>query len=202
MELVLARTLIFATLLALPASVSLQEGPSDADWDWVNARFPSVLDELLPLPKHRQVDVAYRSHRDLYTEVLEYSFVISQRPGEKLRADVREADGVSMYNQIMALHRQAPGMPIDTLKKELRVKVRSVTEDGCPALRQRLREFYRVRFRPPKTDLIILHPMVYEIRSIATLGDMDLVLVDDAHPLVHWALETRSALAACTSKLK
>jgi hypothetical protein len=197
----LARTLVLTAALFFQAPPASQE-PSDADWDWVNARFGAVLRELLPFPSEPGNYIAFRSYRDLYPEVLEFSFVISSAADGKLSAIVRVPDGISIYKQIMTLHRQNPTATIEAIKQSLKIKEWSTSDGSCPTLRQRYRGFQHLRFTAPEIDIIVLHPMIYQFKVSGGGGDMDLVTFNNKHPLVSWAGDTRSAFEACKSKPK
>ncbi|MFY9842808.1 MAG: hypothetical protein WAK23_06845 [Terriglobales bacterium] len=65
---------VAALLLSFPAGGSLS-AQSSADWDWMSNHFDKALHNLFPIDERFGGSVAYRSHRDLYTDVGEYSFV-------------------------------------------------------------------------------------------------------------------------------
>lgn len=46
-------------------------------------------------------------------------------------------------------------------------------------------------------SVVTLHPMIHAFYADGAEGDMTMVLTDDEHPLVKWALETRQALEHC-----
>src|SRR5215470_8198523 len=93
-------------------SQQVQEShPSEADWQWMNEHFGPAFERLIPLKRTSGIYVAYRSHRDLYTEVLEYSFLVGQNvrsnaPGLQpfLSTHICQADTVSVYDQMMKMH--------------------------------------------------------------------------------------------------
>jgi hypothetical protein len=170
---------------------------TDEDWDWVNDHFGSVLEELLPIEQRLGMNIGFRSHRDLYTNVLEYSFLLTyDYPTNKVSAVVRAADSVSLYDQLMTLHRKNPTESIDNLKKQLKIKESHFTDVECPALRTLFFQYNKIRFHAPSLQLIILHPMIYEIKSGVAAGDMYLSFVEEHQPLVAWALRVKRALNA------
>lgn len=177
---------------------------SQADWDWVNSHFAVTLDEFFPLPKDSATFVAFRSHRDLHTEEPEYSFIISgpYAWSAKLEAKVRMADGISLYDQIMVLHRKNPAASMENIKPKLKVKKWTLEESACPAIRSSAEKFQSLSFGPPKVDEITLHPLICEFKSDSASGRMNMVLADYSHPLVHWAAETRAEFEACIAKLE
>lgn len=193
---------VLALFFCVPGTVSAQ---SNADWEWVGDHFPHALHELFPL-ELPGVYVAYRSHRDLYTDTLEYSFVIvpdvsAKGNGAEPRvvARVRQADSTSVYDQMMALHQKSPNRSAAEIQKELRVKTWTLAETTCPAVRTQLLRFEQLRLVPPQFDVIVLHPLIHEFHVRAAMGDMDIVLYDNDSSFVQWALETRRALELCAT---
>jgi hypothetical protein len=188
-----------------------QEGPSLEGQDPINSRFFSVLEELFPIEEELGFSLGYRSYRDLHTEELEYSFVLNRIIKEKyLTAVVRMADGVSLYHQLRVLHRKSPGVNIEATKPQLKIKEWRLTEETCPAIRQRHDDFYRLsltmlsaedRAREAKGELMInLHPRVHTLKADISGGNMELVLTESEHPYIRWAEETRRAFEGCAIK--
>src|SRR5258705_5557128 len=88
--------LLLIVALSCESSVFAQ---TQEDSYWVYRNFRATLDDLMPLRTSGGFSVAYRSVRDLYTNVLEYSFTIGHEPNKKggglqryLSAHVRMAD--------------------------------------------------------------------------------------------------------------
>src|ERR1035441_7928898 len=166
---------------------------SSADWDWMSSHFDKALDDLFPIDEHYGVYVAYRSHRDLHTDVPEYSFVIG--PGKSdtvsglpryLAAHVREAESVSVYDQMMALHRKFPNRSADDIEKDVHVKKLKLTEMNCPAIKAQFSKFQQLRLALPQFDVVILHPLVHEFRIRAGGG-----VPMEARPRIEaWATNT------------
>ena len=68
-----------AIVLLFLAVITLRGEPlsqTEAEWDWTNSNFGTVLDSLMPMQRTQGVYVVYRAHRDLHTEVPEYWFFI------------------------------------------------------------------------------------------------------------------------------
>src|SRR5215470_179629 len=133
---------IGAVLLLFFCLGGILSAQSDADWDWMTDHFPKALNDFFPIDQRYNVDVAYRSHRDLHTDVPEYSFVIGPKNSDTvsglpryLAAQVREAESASVYDQMMALHRKFPNRSADDIQKDVRVKKLKLTEMNCPAIR-------------------------------------------------------------------
>ena len=177
---------------------------SSADWDWMSNHLDKALHDLFPIDERYGVYVAYRSHRDLHTDVPEYSFVIGTEKSDTvsglpryLAAHVREAEPASVYDQMMALHRKFPNRSADDIQKDVHVRKLKLTEMNCPAIKAQFSKFQQLRLAPPQFDVVILHPLIHEFRIRAGGGDMDVALYDDENPLVSWAVETRDALELC-----
>jgi hypothetical protein len=201
--------LIFATacFCILVCSPCNGQHPSQEQHDWVGERFFSVFEELFPIERS---SIGYRSYRDLYTDELEYSFVFNSLWRERryvVNAVVRVADSVSLYDQIMALHRRNPNESIESIKGQLRIRERILSEEDCPAVRSQYDEFYRLRLviqtARDRADVargretIILHPRVHIFRADISGGRMNLILAGSDHPFVRWAEGTRVALENC-----
>lgn len=188
-----------------------QQYPSQEEHDWVGRHFFSVFEEFFPIEERLGFSLGYRSYRDLHTEELEYSFLFNRIIQEKyLTAVVRMADAVSLYDQIMALHRKNPNASIETIKQQLKIKEWRLSEESCPAIRRQYDEFYRLsltmlsakdRVEQAKGQYTItLHPRVHIFKADISGGDMQLDLSGSDHPYVSWAEKTRRALEGCAVK--
>ena len=165
--------------------------------------FETVLDKVLPIEQRLGLNIGFRTHRDLYTETLEYSFLFSlDFPTSKVSIVTREADTVSVYDQLATLRRQNPKATIEHLTQQIKVKEQTLTEVECPQLKQLFFSFEKINFRSPSSDLIVLHPMIYEIKSRFGGGDMYLTFVEEEQPLVKWALRVKAAANSCAAKAK
>jgi hypothetical protein len=145
-------------LLSLSAGGNLS-AQSSADWDWMS--FDKALHDLFPIDERYAVYVAYRSHRDLYTDMPEYSFVIGPQNSDTvsglpryLAAHVREAESASVYDQMMALHRKFPNRSADDIQKDVHVKKWNLTEMNGPAIKAQFSKFQQVRLAPPSWELV------------------------------------------------
>ncbi|HXM05618.1 MAG TPA: HEAT repeat domain-containing protein [Chthoniobacterales bacterium] len=179
---------------------------SNADWDWMSNHFAKALDDLFPINERYGVYIAYRSHRDLNTDVPEYSFVIGTEKSDSvsglpryLAAYVREAESASVYDQMMAQHRKFPNRSADDIQKDVHVKKLKLTEMGCPAIKVQFSKLQQTRFALPQFDVVILHPLLHEFRIRTGGGDLDVALYDDENSLVSWAVGTRHALELCAT---
>ena len=138
---VFAQLFVAVLLLSFFAGGGLS-AQSSADWDWMSNQFDKALHDLFPIDERYGVYVAYRSHRDLHTDVPEYSFVIGPEKSDTvsglpryLAAHVREAESASVYDQMVAQHRKFPNRSADDIQKDMHVKKWKLTEMDCPAIK-------------------------------------------------------------------
>lgn len=178
------------------------QSPSQENFDWVSKYFFLVFEELYPVKERIGYSLGYRSYRDLYTDELETGFVFNRVLQEKyLSAVIRTADTVSIYDQMLALHRKDKKATIDAIKPHLKIKELRLSEETCPAVRQQFDRFYEFsvqtlsakdRTAQGKGDFTItLHPKVHIFRADISGGSMELVLSEQDHPLVQWAEQTQ-----------
>ncbi|HEX8459610.1 MAG TPA: hypothetical protein VF656_20115 [Pyrinomonadaceae bacterium] len=181
------------------------QAQKDEDWLWVDEHFQDVLTELLPI---EETFLGYRSYRDLYTDVLEYSFIYKREPNDdRLFLVVRMADSVSLYDQMMALHMKNRAENIKSIKKKLKVKEWRVDDKSCVPSKTAHEEFYDLSLsmlsatdraeRAKGTVTITLHPTVHTFYALISGGEMKLEITDADHPFVDWAKRTRSAVEKC-----
>lgn len=189
------------------------QDPSQEEFNWASKHFFPVFKELFPIEEEFGYSLGYRSYRDLYTDELETGFVFNRVLQEKyLSAVIRTADTVSIYDQIIALHRKDKDAGIDAIKPHLKIKERRLSEETCPAVRRQFDKFYglslqtlsaRDRSAQRKGEFsITLHPRAHVFHADISGGKMELVLSENDHPFVRWAEQTMSALEACAQKQK
>ena len=193
---------LLVTIVALILCfATTSDAQTDAERDWVDSRFWPVVEELMPIERDQLMNVGFRTHRDLYRNILEYSFLLTyDYPKNAVTGVQRIPETVSIYDQLMRLHQQNPNESIDNLKKLVRIKEAHFTEQQCPAIHSLFFEFNKISFHGPPSDLIVLHPMVYEFKSNVGAGNMYLSVVEPNQPLVRWALRVQSTLKACGSR--
>ncbi len=176
---------------------------SQTNAEWVNDYYGHALDNVMPLEKKTGTFVAYRAHRDYYTEVPEYWFMIGyERYGSDASfAHVRAADGVSIYDQLARLKRSDTQAEATSLADKIKLKSWDFDEHNCPAIRKQVEDFEALQFNPPTLEAkaIVLHPMNHEFHVQAPNTDMHVVIWDDDHSMVKWAIATRKALEKCVS---
>ena len=133
---------------------------AEADWAWTNKQFGPILDSLMPLERSGGVYVSYRANRDYVTSIPEYYFIIGREPNENgyglhpyLSAHVRVAEPVSIYDQLMAIHREEPAAQ-DTTSIQKRVKLQSAdfTEMNCPAIKNQMEKLKKLTAKLPAVD--------------------------------------------------
>jgi hypothetical protein len=193
-------TLLTISLLFSCSLICLaqQNDTSESHFD-----FSVVLNRVLPIEQQGGLNIGFRSYRDLYTETLEYSFLLSyDPPKDKVSFVSRAADSISIHNQFSLLRRQNPTATIENLAKQIKIEELFLSEDKCPDLRKLFFSFEKIRFRSPSSDLIVLHPMIYEIKSSFAAGDMYLTFVEKEQPLVKWALKVKTNADGCARSLK
>jgi hypothetical protein len=197
---------LFAVSIAtlIPSRASAQ---TDPDWDWMRENFGPVFEALMPIHENGGTHVVYRSHHEVNTGVIEYSFVLGHDPNvdkpglqRSLSAHVRIADSVSIYDQMMKMHRENPRDEVSRIREGVKVKTWNLTDQTCPAIRSQLRRFRAVRFGPPDFDEVVLDPLIHHFVIDTGAGTMDLTLEDHREPLIAWALQTGRALEKCAAQ--
>jgi hypothetical protein len=101
-----------ALLIGFATSEQRVGAQTNADWDWANKQFGPVLNALMPLGRTEGLYIVYRAHRDYRTDVPEYWFLIGRDANERgyglhdyLSAHIRFAQTISIYDQLMGMHR-------------------------------------------------------------------------------------------------
>jgi hypothetical protein len=165
--------------------------------------YERVLDDLLMARSGGQ-HVVFRARYDRV--VPEYSFWIGYGVAESgfglrpyLSAHVTMADAVSIYDQVMELHSNNKQGNVKWIEKRIKLKQWTYTEMGCAAVKDQFEKLQRLNFSVPEfSNVITVDGPFYEIKVQAS-GTMNMELGDEKHPLLQWALQTRSALDQCAS---
>jgi hypothetical protein len=179
-------------LLLLPIGLSPQ---TDADWAWLSENFHKALDNMLPMQKKCSGCVSYRSYETLQVGDLEYSLLI--RPsGKGYVAHVRMPDGLPLGRQLVVMHQKQPDKTVVTMESDLKFKDWDFTEAQCHAVNSQYEKLQSLRV-PLPSNTITMDPTVHEFHIDDYSGTWDLVVLEESHPLVKWALETRNLLEAC-----
>ncbi|GEM_PF-1934447 len=168
--------------------------------DWAARHFPAAFEEFFPLKSGQGDFIAVRVHRGNLNDLREYSIVFENAEDAKsLRAVLREAQGSSLYQQLVALHAEQPAASYNDLKRHLRVAVWILTPDRCPAVAAQFEAFQNVQFvRPRDEDQPEENPILYEFNeSIAGGGSVLEYMQNRALP--RWTRATHDALEACVA---
>ncbi|HEX4075285.1 MAG TPA: hypothetical protein VHX49_07790 [Candidatus Acidoferrales bacterium] len=185
--------------------VAAQDQPaatSDADRAWVQKIFPLALDRFFPIDHAEGDFIAVRSHREGLNDVPEYSFVFENtQDAHVLRAIVHEAEGASLFDQLLALHAKDPSKPYADLKPELpelKVQEWKITVAECPALAAQLTAYENIQFvRPRDDDAVAEHPILYEFHESVGGSDSEAVEYVESRAFPQWANATRRAIDSC-----
>lgn len=190
---------IFAALFLCLSAFTENRAQDERDWDWVNRHYNQILDEVLPLEREPGYVISFRMRREGDPDTLEYSFsFIKDYQGNPLEAIIRMADTVSLYDQLMTLHRKEPTEGIERIKKRLRFKEWRLTEKNCYALAELFDRYKKLSFPAPSYGSIItLHPVTHSFWINGDTAKMRLDIYDEDHPLVVWAKESRKLMEAC-----
>lgn len=204
-----ARLAALATLCAALAVIAQAVTAQDtsaaagaADRAWVQKAFPLALDQFFPIDHAEGDFIAVRSHQEGLNEIPEYSFVLEEtQNAHALHATVHEAQGASLFAQLLALHAKDPSKSYEDLKPELpKIKVQewklSVAE--CPALATQLAAYENIQFvRPRDDDEVAEHPILYEFHESVAGSDSEAVEYVESRAFPKWAVATRKAIEAC-----
>jgi hypothetical protein len=173
--------------------------PNDADRAWVQKVFPVALDQFFPV-EHAEGDfLAVRSHQEGLNEVPEYSFALEDtQDAHALHATVHEAEGASLFDQLLTLHAKDPSKSYADLKPELKVQEWKLSVAECPVLATQLAAYENIQFvRPRDDDEVAEHPILYEFHESIGGGDSEAVEYVESRAFPKWANATRKALDAC-----
>jgi hypothetical protein len=193
---------VFAALALVAQPTPAQDAaaaPSDADRAWVQKIFPVALDQFFPV-EHAEGDfIAVRGHREGLNDMPEYSFVIADtQDSHALHATIREAQGASLYDQLLALHAKDPSKSYEDLKPVLKVQEWKLSVAECPALATQLAAYQNIQFvRPRDDDDVAEHPVLYEFHESVGGSDSEAVEYVESRAFPQWANATRKALDAC-----
>src|SRR5260221_10029837 len=96
---------LVVALLAAPGLLTAKDAaPTEDDWWWLNNDAWRAIDSLMPLADHGGMSVTFRSFRDLYQDVPERYFQITDLPGRTLTAILVVPVGKSLRQQLLELH--------------------------------------------------------------------------------------------------
>jgi hypothetical protein len=193
---------ILATSFAGFALVCWSAPPqSQDDRSWTDAHFMTAFDEFFPI-EHAEGDfIAVRAHRDGANDVPEFSVVLenTETPGA-IRGILREAQGASLYEQILALRVKDPARSYDQLKRDLKIGVWKFSAQECPAVAAQFKAFSNIQFvRPRDDEAEPEHPVVYQFHESVGGGDSEVLESLESRSFPKWANETHKALDSCAA---
>lgn len=193
---------VSAALAVMVPSAPAQDNssaPSDADRAWVQKIFPVALDQFFPI-EHAEGDfLAVRSHQEGLNSIPEYSLILEDtQDAHALHATVHEAQGASLFDQLLALHAKDPSKSYADWKPELKVQEWKLSAAECPALATQLTAYENIQFvRPRDDDAIAEHPILYEFHESVGGSDSEAVEYVESRAFPRWANATRKAIDAC-----
>jgi len=190
---------IIALALMSQCVLAQENSTTDANRAWVQKIFPLALDQLFPV-EHAEGDfIAVRTHQEGLNEVPEYSFILEDtQDAHSLRATVREAQGSSLFDQLLALHAKDPSKSFADLMPSIKVQESRLSVAQCPALTTQLAAYQNITFvRPHDDDPVGEHPILYEFHESVGGSDSEAIEFVESRAFPQWANATRKALAAC-----
>jgi hypothetical protein len=190
---------VVAFVFVSQCALAQENSATDADRAWVQKIFPLALDQFFPV-EHAQGDfIAVRGHREFVNDMPEYSFVLADtQDAHALHATVREAQGSSLYDQLLMLHVKDPSKSYEDLKPVLKVQEWNLSVAECPALAAQLTAYQNIQFvRPRDDDDVAEHPILYEFHESVGGSDSEAVEFVESRAFPQWANATRKAVDAC-----
>jgi hypothetical protein len=199
----LARLAAFAIVSAALALIApaQENSPASASADraWVEKVFPVALDQFFPI-EHAEGDfLAVRTHQEGLNGVPEYSFILEDtQDAHALHATIHEAQGASLFDQLLSLHAKDPSKSYADLKPESKVQEWKLSVAECPALATQLAAYENIQFvRPRDDDAVSEHPLLYEFHESVDGSDSEAVEYVESRAFPKWANATRKAIDAC-----
>lgn len=193
----------FAALLAGAALLGFPTHPQEAKDEnaWVDKVFVMAFDEFFPIGHGEGDFIAARAHRDRVNDLPEFSVMIEDTDNPKaMRGILREAQGASLYQQLVALHAKEPRRIYEQLRPEIKVQVWKFTADQCPAVAAQYKAFENIAFiRPRDDDAEAEHPIMYQFHESVGGGDSEVVEYVESRAFPKWANATHQAFAACAT---
>ncbi|HKV05374.1 MAG TPA: hypothetical protein VJO53_09745 [Candidatus Acidoferrales bacterium] len=191
-----------AALLAALALVSMAARPqSQEDRDWTDKHFPAAFDEFFPIKQGQGDFIAVRAHRSDENDLLEFSLVLENTQSTRaIEATLREAQGASLYRQLLALHAKDPARSYDELKPDLKIREWKLSVAQCPAVAAQFQAFNNIQFvRPRDDDPMEEHPILYQFHESVGGGDSEVVEFVESRAFPRWANDTHKALDSCAA---
>jgi hypothetical protein len=189
--------------------------PSAEEWEWTDKAYEKLLDGFLPVRGDTGFYVSFRATPSLHAyegEAPEWCVFIGPDPKPRapgvndfVSAQLRIADSVSIYDQIMTMHRMNPEESLESIRLRIKVKSLEFTEKSCPDIKSLFQGFEKLRFSLPEMGVkngmttIFVDPPVYDFHVQASAGNADITLYDRSHPLVVWGMKLERKLQRCAA---
>jgi len=186
-----------ACLALTSVSPSAYQNPSDDDWTWLDDNRMAALDILMPLADQEAAVVTFRSYRVLYQDAVEEYFRIVEPSIDTFVAVLVLPIGQSVQDQLLKAHMEDPAGVLPTLLDRVRLRTVALEGSSCPAIREQLKVLDTLQFRTPDRRVLTIHPPIYSFAMRFIGGSLVAEYQDEGHPLVRWALNTRTALLEC-----
>ncbi|HXX46339.1 MAG TPA: hypothetical protein VEJ38_16570 [Candidatus Acidoferrales bacterium] len=185
--------------LALASALGHPQSQRYPALDWTSTSFQAAFEDFFPTRNFAGDFIAVRAHQNGSNEAPEFSFILenTQDP-HAIRATLREAQGVSLYQQLAALHAKDPARSYEDMKPELKVQTWSFTVAQCPAVQAQYNAFENIQFvRPRDEDEPDENPIVYEISETVAGGSSQVIEFMPMRAIPRWAVATHAALRGC-----
>ncbi len=190
---------VVAVVFVSQCALAQENSASDADRAWVQKIFPVALDQFFPIERAEGDFLAVRSHQEGLNGIPEYSFVLEDtQDAHALHATVHEAQGASLFDQLLAMHAKDPSKSYADWKPALKVQEWKLSIAECPALATQLTAYENIQFvRPRDDDEVAEHPILYEFHESVGGSDSEAVEYVESRAFPKWAVATRKAIEAC-----
>lgn len=154
---------IVALSLALVNPLGLY-GQDYDKYDFLDRSYHKVLSEIMAIEANSGRYIDYRSHFDLTTKSLEYSFLIKwvQSKGENYELIIRKPSGKSIYDQILQAYSDNPNISFSELCHKMDIKEYRLTSKHFPKIKILVDRFFKIPIRLEKRKGAMLHPQVHE----------------------------------------
>jgi len=202
-----------AVLFATLAFTFDLRSQSDRNVRWTEQHYNIVLNDLLPMEPDGDSFVVFRQSWTLHAPTGEapesyakIGFIDVDRLDLSkwhLSAVVKTPESVSIYDQILTLHRSDANATVKQIESRIKFKELRLTEAECVSVRSAFQDFQNLQFGPPKTtvdssqSVVVMDPTFFRFHIQAEYGSEDITLLDDSHPLVKWAAKTIEELERC-----
>jgi len=193
-----AATCVAAVLAGSPGKPQTESTPKR---DWTKDHFLTAFEDFFPIRLAEGDFIAVRAHQNGSNEAPEFSFIIENTQDPRaIRAVLHQAQVMSLYQQLAALHAKDPSESYADLKGQLKVQTWSLTVAQCRAVKVQYDAFENIQFvRPRDEDEPDENPVVYEINETVAGSSSEVIEFMPSRAIPRWAEATRQALLACTT---